>query len=242
MENTQLKTSFLPASERGHADHGWLKANHSFSFASWQNPDRIHFGALRVLNDDTVAPGMGFGTHPHDNMEIITIPLAGSVKHRDSMGNSGVIPAGEVQVMSAGSGVTHSEMNGSHTEALKLFQIWIFPNKRNVEPRYDQFKIDPATHHNAFSQLVGPKNSGAGTWIHQDAYIHMATLEAGKSVEYHAKSVENGIYVMSISGQFSVLDHELNERDALSTNDIETLTFTATQDSHFIVLEVPITF
>mgnify|MGYP002629286295 CR=1 FL=1 len=236
------KATFLAANERGHADHGWLKANHSFSFGGWHNPHRIHFGALRVLNDDTVAPGMGFSTHPHDNMEIITIPLSGSVKHRDSMGNEGVIPAGEVQVMSAGTGITHSELNGSQHDELKLFQIWIIPNQRNVEPRYDQFQIDSTTHHNAFAQLVGPKNSGAGTWIHQDAYIHIASLEAGKSIDYLTKNSANGIYIMAILGQLSVLENELNERDALSVIDTETLTFTAKKNSQFLVLEVPMTF
>jgi len=158
-----------PASERGYADHGWLKANHSFSFAQWYNPERIHFGALRVLNDDTVAPGMGFGTHPHDNMEIITIPLFGAVSHRDSMGNEGTIPAGEVQVMSAGTGVTHSEFNRNQNAELKLFQIWIIPNERNVTPRYDQYKIDPLSHQNRFAQLISPNKDGEGIWIHQDA-------------------------------------------------------------------------
>ncbi|MCJ8292120.1 MAG: pirin family protein [Crocinitomicaceae bacterium] len=230
------------ASDRGHADHGWLKANHSFSFGSWYNPDRMNFGALRVLNDDIVAPGMGFPTHPHDNMEIITIPLSGAVHHQDSMGNKGEIPAGEVQVMSAGTGVTHSEFNGNQDAELKIFQIWIIPNQRNVEPRYDQIKIDPLSHKNKFTQLVSPNKDDEGTWIHQDAYIHMASLEAGKSIDYIPKNSNNGIYVMIIDGSLSILSNELNDRDAMSIVDAEKLTFDATKNSQFIVLEVPMTF
>ena len=163
--------TFYPASERGSANHGWLQANHSFSFGGWYNPNRMNFGVLRVLNDDTVATGAGFPTHPHDNMEIITIPLSGELHHKDSMGNEGAIRAGEVQVMSAGTGITHSEYNGNSAAELKLFQIWIIPNKRNVAPRYDQFTIDPSSHHNRFAQLVSPNEDGEGVWIHQDAYI-----------------------------------------------------------------------
>ncbi|MDG1332036.1 MAG: pirin family protein [Crocinitomicaceae bacterium] len=230
------------SSERGHANHGWLQANHSFSFGQWYNPERIHFGALRVLNDDTVAPGMGFPTHPHDNMEIITIPLAGAVHHRDNMGNDGEIPVGEVQVMSAGTGVTHSEFNGNKDAELKLFQIWIIPNKRNVEPRYDQFKIDPLSHQNKFTQLVSPNKDDDGAWIHQDAYIHMATLESGKTLEYVPKNSNNGLYIMNVEGTFSVLSNELNKRDALSIDEAENLTFEAAENSKLLVLEVPMTF
>lgn len=231
-----------PASERGYADHGWLKANHSFSFAQWYNPERMHFGALRVLNDDTVAPGMGFGTHPHDNMEIITIPLFGAVSHRDSMGNEGAIPSGEVQVMSAGTGVTHSEFNRNQKAELKLFQIWIIPNERNVTPRYDQFKIDPLSHQNRFAQLISPNKDGEGMWIHQDAYIHMATLEEGKTLEYQSKDENHGLFVMNIEGLISTEGHELSDRDALTAVSTRSLTFEAQQTSKFIVIEVPMTF
>lgn len=243
-KNTDMsaQATVFKAADRGHADHGWLKANHSFSFGGWYDPERVHFGALRVLNDDTVAPGMGFGTHPHDNMEIITIPLSGAVRHRDSMGNEGEIPTGEVQVMSAGTGVTHSEFNGNHDAALKLFQIWIVPNKRNVEPRYDQFKIDPTSIDNQFAQLVSPNKDDEGTWIHQDAYIHMAKLSEGNSLEYVSKNPQNGLYVMNIEGTFSVLENELNDRDALSIVEAEKITFAATKNSQFIVLEVPMAF
>lgn len=230
------------AAERGHANHGWLNANHSFSFGSWYNPERMNFGALRVLNDDTVAPGMGFPTHPHNNMEIITIPLSGAVHHKDNMGNDGEIPTGEVQVMSAGTGVTHSEFNGNQDAELKLFQIWIIPNKHNVEPRYDQFKIEPSSHQNKFTQLVSPNKDDDGTWIYQDAYIHMATLEAGKSIDYVPKKSGHGLYVMNIEGTFSALSNELNDRDVMSIVDTEKVTFNAQTTSKLLVLEVPMTF
>lgn len=227
------------AADRGSADHGWLKAHHSFSFGGWYNPERIHFGALRVLNDDRVAAGMGFGTHPHDNMEIITIPLSGSLRHRDSMGNEGLITAGEVQVMSAGTGITHSEMNAQHDADLTLFQIWIIPNQRNVEPRYDQIAIDPASYQNQFSQLVSPNKDDEGTWIYQDAYIHMAQLDAGKSLNYSLKNPQNGAYVMLISGELLADETHLEARDAYSIFDTDQLTFSTQTHAHFIVLEVP---
>lgn len=236
------QATIYKASERGHANHGWLQANHSFSFGGWYNPDRIHFGALRVLNDDIVAPGMGFPTHPHDNMEIITIPLSGAVYHKDSMGNEGIIPAGEVQVMSAGTGITHSELNGNKDAELKLFQIWIIPNQRNVEPRYDQFKIDPLSHQNKFVQLVSPNKNDEGIWIHQDAYIHLATVESGKAIEYTPKNSKNGLYIMNVEGTFSVLSNELEMRDALSIDAAEKITFEAKENSKILVLEVSMTF
>ena len=234
--------TFYPASERGSANHGWLQANHSFSFGGWYNPNRMNFGVLRVLNDDTVATGAGFPTHPHDNMEIITIPLSGELHHKDSMGNEGAIRAGEVQVMSAGTGITHSEYNGNSAAELKLFQIWIIPNKRNVAPRYDQFTIDPSSHHNRFAQLVSPNEDGEGVWIHQDAYIHMATLEEGQTLDYLPKNSANGLYIMNIEGNITVLENELNEKDALGIETAEKLTFTAAKNSKFLVLEVPMTF
>jgi redox-sensitive bicupin YhaK (pirin superfamily) len=166
-----METILYPEKERGHANHGWLNAKHSFSFANWYNPHKINFGALRVLNDDIVAPGMGFGTHPHDNMEIITIPLKGKLEHKDSMGHTSVITTGEIQVMSAGTGILHSEFNASQTEAINLFQIWIFPNKRNVTPRYDQINIEYAKAENNFLQLISPDSKDEGSWIHQDAWI-----------------------------------------------------------------------
>ena len=193
-----MKTVFHSEASRGHANHGWLNAKHSFSFASWQNPERVHFGALRVLNDDIVAPSMGFGKHPHDNMEIITIPLKGALKHQDSMGNSSVIEVGEVQVMSAGTGVQHSEVNAKHDEAINLFQIWIFPNKHNATPRYDQIRYDEESMRNNFLQVVSPYPDDAGTWIHQQAWIHLSQLEEGKSLNYELKQTGNGVYILNI--------------------------------------------
>lgn len=234
--------TFYPAKERGSVNHGWLKANHSFSFGSWYNPNRMNFGALRVLNDDTVASGAGFPAHPHDNMEIITIPLSGELHHKDSMGNEGAIRVGEVQVMSAGTGITHSEYNGNSTAELKLFQIWIIPNRRNVSPRYDQFTIDPNSHHNRFAQLVSPNEDGEGVWIHQEAYIHMATLEEGQTLDYLPKNSANGLYTINIEGNVTIMENELNEKDAISIERAEKLTFTAAKNSKFLVLEVPMTF
>ncbi|MGB1992707.1 MAG: pirin family protein, partial [Flavobacteriaceae bacterium] len=168
-----MKTVFHPSDTRGYANHGWLEARHSFSFASWYQPDRLHFGALRVLNDDIIQGGMGFGTHPHDNMEIVTIPLKGDLEHKDSMGNSAVIREGDIQVMSAGTGVQHSEYNNSPDKEINLFQLWLFPNKRNVTPRYDQLPIRSLHQKNEFFQILSPSADDEGVWIHQDAWMHM---------------------------------------------------------------------
>jgi len=227
---------------RGHANHGWLNAKHSFSFASWYNPERIHFGALRVLNDDIVAPGMGFGKHPHDNMEIITIPLKGSLKHQDSMGFSEVIHAGEVQVMSAGTGIYHSEFNASQTEEINLFQIWIFPNKQNVEPRYDQIKYEWMDCQNHFLQLVSPNSADQGTWIHQDSWIHIAEVSESETLTYQLKNPTNGVYFMNIEGTFDVLGNELSERDAIGVWNENEIKISATTKGKILAIEVPMNF
>jgi redox-sensitive bicupin YhaK (pirin superfamily) len=237
-----LKTVYHSANSRGHANHGWLSAKHSFSFASWYDPDRIHFGALRVLNDDIVAPGMGFGTHPHDNMEIITIPLSGSIRHQDSMGNSSVITAGEVQVMSAGTGVQHSEFNPDHKNPLNLFQIWIFPNRRNVEPRYDQFRMDVERINNNFLLLVSPDPNEDGTWIHQNAWIHIAKPSAGFLLNYKMKDKNNGVYLMVVGGRVKVGDRILEQKDALGVWDTNGVTIEALEDSKVLAIEVPMVF
>lgn len=234
-----MKKVFHPAGERGLANHGWLQAAHSFSFASWYNPDKIHFGALRVLNDDIVAPGVGFGTHPHDNMEIITIPQHGSVMHKDSMGHGELITSGEIQVMSAGSGITHSEVNGSRAEELKLFQIWIMPNERNVTPRYEQFRIDEEGMKNSFLQLVSPNPDDTGAWIHQNAWIHMADLDAGQHLEYSLKDSNNGAYIMLVEGAVRVQDQELEKRDAVGLWETEKVPFFAHTNARVLVIEVP---
>ncbi len=227
---------------RGHANHGWLNAKHSFSFASWYNPERIHFGALRVLNDDIVAPGMGFGKHPHDNMEIITIPLKGSLKHQDSMGFSEVIHEGEVQVMSAGTGIYHSEFNASQTEEINLFQIWIFPNKQNVEPRYDQITYDWKECQNRFLQLVSPNLTDEGTWIYQDAWIHIAEISEFEGLTYHLKNPTNGVYLMNIEGTIDVLDNELKNRDAIGIWNENEIKISAKTKCKIVAIEVPMNF
>ena len=230
------------ANTRGHANHGWLNAHHSFSFASWHNPDRIHFGALRVLNDDIVAPKMGFSTHPHDNMEIITIPLSGSLSHKDSMGNGSTIRTGEVQVMSAGTGIEHSEFNSEKDKPLNLFQIWIFPNKRNVQPRYDQITYNLDAMRDQFLQVVSPDSNDVGTWIHQDAWIHLAELSSLKSLIYTMKKPGNGVYFMIIEGEAQIGDENLNKKDALGVWETNEIILTTTNGAKIIAIEVPMQF
>ncbi len=237
-----MKTIFHSAASRGSANHGWLNAKHSFSFASWYNPDRVNFGALRVLNDDIVAAGGGFGTHPHDNMEIITIPLSGSLKHQDSMGNSSIIHAGEIQVMSAGTGIQHSEFNPSNQEELKLFQIWIFPNLRNVTPRYDQFVINYELAKNNFLQLVSPNKSDEGTWIHQNAWIHMAQIEEGKKIKHKLNHPGNGIYFMVIDGTFQIGEHLVEQKDALGVWEIDSIDIISVNAGKILAIEIPMEF
>jgi redox-sensitive bicupin YhaK (pirin superfamily) len=229
-----------PANERGYANHGWLKAQHSFSFAGWYDPEKINFGALRVLNDDSVAPKMGFSTHPHENMEIITIPLSGELRHKDSMGNGSVIHAGEVQVMSAGTGVHHSEFNSSQTDELQLFQIWIFPNKKNVEPRYDQIRYDLSATRDRFVQVVSPNPADDGTWIHQDAWISLAEVDENSDLNYGIKRNGNGAYIMVIEGSARIAGQELNKRDAIGVWDTDTIDIKTNEKTKLIVIDVPL--
>lgn len=236
-----MKTVFHPADQRGHANHGWLDAHHSFSFASWYDPSKIHFGALRVLNDDIIAGSMGFGTHPHDNMEIITIPLVGALKHRDSMGNEATITAGEIQVMSAGTGIQHSEFNATN-ETLNLFQIWVFPNKKNVTPRYDQQLLDTAKMKNNFAQILSPDPADDGVWIHQDAWFHLGEFDKGQSANYSVKSATNGVYVLVVEGQITINGQELNKRDALGVWNTEAFAISFTENSKVLLLDVPMEF
>ena len=227
------------ANSRGHADHGWLNAYHSFSFASWYNPERIQFGMLRVLNDDTVAAGMGFGTHPHDNMEIITIPLEGDLAHKDSMGNSSTVKTGDVQVMSAGTGIQHSEFNPNADLQTKLFQIWLFPKYRNVEPRYQQITLDVAKQKNSFAQILSPNPDDEGVWIHQDAWFYLSDFEANFSKTLSLQKEGNGFYIMTIEGEILVNGEKLEKRDAIGiweTNEIE---IKANSDSRFLIMEIP---
>ncbi len=218
-----MQTIIYKSSERGHTNHGWLNAHHSFSFASYYDPSKIHFGVLRVLNDDSVAASMGFGMHPHDNMEIITIPFSGILEHKDSMGNTGIISAGEVQVMSAGSGITHSEFNHSKTEAVTLFQIWIFPNKKNVTPRYDQIQYDIEGNLNKFVQIISPNPNDEGSWIHQDAWMHIGKFTENETIQYTTRLNENGFYLMVINGEIEVANTQLGKRDAIGISEISTI-------------------
>jgi len=231
---------FHKASTRGHANHGWLDAHHSFSFASYYNPDRMQFGALRVLNDDSISEGQGFGTHPHDNMEIITIPLEGAIEHKDSMGNSSVIRAGEIQVMSAGSGITHSEFNHHADKRLKLLQIWIFPNKRNVTPRYDQLKLNPADKTNKLQQILSPNPEDSGVWIHQNAWFHLGKFDQNMTTNYNLKDKSNGVYAFVISGAFNLNDQKLETRDGFGIWNTEKLNVESLMpDSEILLMEVP---
>lgn len=226
--------------ERGYVDHGWLKATHSFSFASYYDPQKIRFGLLRVLNDDIVEAGGGFGTHPHDNMEIVTIPLEGALEHKDSMGNTEVIRPGEVQVMSAGSGITHSEYNHSKEIPVNLLQIWVFPKERDITPRYEQRHFNPEKRKNRFDTIVSPDNmSETSMWINQDAFFSLADLEKGKSVAYDTKIKGNGIYLFVIEGKVSIGSDNLEKRDAASFEETESINITALDDSKLLAIEIP---
>ncbi|MEZ4839406.1 pirin family protein [Flavobacterium sp.] len=227
------------ANERGHADHGWLNAYHSFSFANWYNPDKVQFGVLRVLNDDTVAPGMGFGMHPHDNMEIITIPLEGDLAHKDSMGNAETIKFGDVQVMSAGTGIRHSEFNPNADRRTKLMQIWLFPNKRNVTPRYQQITLDVSDRHNKLQQILSPNADDEGVWIHQDAWFSMGKLDQGFTTEYNVKRKENGVYAFVISGKVTINGYALNTKDALGVWDTEKLDIKVDENAELLLMDIP---
>ena len=238
MENTVLHKS----DTRGHANHGWLDSHHSFSFANYYNPERMHFGVLRVLNDDRVDPGMGFGTHPHDNMEIISIPLEGDLEHKDSMGNVAVIKNGDIQIMSAGTGIYHSEYNKNKDKLTKFLQIWVFPNKKNVTPRYDQITLNVKDRHNKLQQIISPNPDDAGAWLHQDAWFHLGKFDTGFSTEYGIKKKGNGVYAFIIKGDITIDGQTLNERDGLGIWDTDKIKITAnTQDAEVLLMDVPMT-
>ncbi|MBI5857467.1 MAG: pirin family protein [Sphingobacteriales bacterium] len=235
-----MKTILHKADTRGHADHGWLNAWHSFSFAGYYDPSRVHFGALRVLNDDTIAAGMGFGTHPHDNMEIITIPLSGQLEHRDSMGNTGIISKGEVQVMSAGTGIQHSEKNKNSKELLKLLQIWVFPDTKNVKPRYDQKAFDLNAAKNNLVNIISPMSIAEGLNIYQDAWFHLGQLDKGTAISYELKNKEHGVYVFLIEGEVTINREKLNKRDGLGVTETDKLEITAEDDAEILLMEIPV--
>lgn len=234
-----MKTVLHKANTRGDANHGWLHSKHTFSFAGYYNPERMNFGALRVLNDDIVDAGMGFGAHPHDNMEIISIPLEGDLEHQDSMGNKTVIKHGDVQVMSAGTGITHSEYNKNSDQKVKFLQIWVFPNKRNVQPRYDQITLNPNERHNKLQQILSPNPEDAGVWIHQNAWFHLGKLDKGFNDEYQIKGKGNGVYAFILSGEVSINDQKLNSRDGFGIWDTDQFSITADSDSEILLMEVP---
>ena len=234
-----MKTVLHKANSRGHADHGWLNAYHSFSFAGYYDPSRVHFGALRVLNDDTVAGGMGFGMHPHDNMEIITIPLAGKLEHKDSMGNSGVINKGEIQVMSAGTGVHHSERNSDAKEQVKLLQIWVFPDSKNVKPRYDQKGFDLTASKNKLVNVVSPMGDSEGLNIHQHAWFHLGKLDKDFNTTYELKDKTNGVYAFVIDGDVTINGEKLNRRDGLGISETDKLEIKTDSEAELLLMEVP---
>ncbi|OYQ38029.1 hypothetical protein CHU92_06930 [Flavobacterium cyanobacteriorum] len=239
-----MKARIFPESERGKADHGWLRANFSFSFGNYYNPEMVQFGMLRVLNDDTIAPGMGFGTHPHENMEIITIPLEGGLTHRDSMGNEATVRFGEVQVMSAGTGIYHSEMNSSRTEYAKTLQLWIFPEEDNVAPRYGQKGFDLEAGRNSFVTVVTPrdKNDGNALWIHQQAFLHLGVFDEGQAVTYNVKIPENGLYIFLIEGQLDIEGETINTRDAYGIIEFEAVEIKVKAPSKILTIEVPMKY
>jgi redox-sensitive bicupin YhaK (pirin superfamily) len=233
------KTILHKAETRGHANHGWLNSYHTFSFANYYNADRMHFGALRVLNDDTIDGGMGFDTHPHDNMEIISIPLEGDLEHKDSMGNVAVIKHGDIQVMSAGTGIFHSEYNKNKDSKGKFLQIWVFPNKRGVTPRYDQITLNIEDRHNKLQQVLSPNVDDEGVWIHQNAWFHLAKFDSGVSAEYVLKAKDNGVYVFVISGNVTVNNQALQTRDGLGVWEVDSLSIKADSDAELLLMEVP---
>jgi len=234
-----MKTVFHKSSERGHVNHGWLNAKHSFSFASYHDPSKVHFGLLRVLNDDIVAPGSGFGMHPHDNMEIVTIPLKGTLEHRDSMGNIGTIKPNEIQAMSAGSGLMHSEYNHSKTEEINLLQIWVFPKERNITPRYEQKVFEENDKLNKFKTIVSPVKSDDAMWINQDAFFSIGKFNEAKSIDYTIRHTGNGAYIFVIEGGAKIAEQQLNKRDAIGVWDTNSIKLDVAAESEILIIEVP---
>ena len=234
-----MKVIVHRSSDRGSADHGWLKAKHSFSFAGYHDPSRVHFGLLRVLNDDIVEGGKGFGAHPHDNMEIITIPLSGALQHKDNTGRSEIIRSGDVQIMSAGTGIVHSEVNASPTEPVNLLQIWIFPKEKNIQPRYEQKTFDVAERKDKFQIVVSPLTSDQGVWINQNAKISLSDPSEGSTLQYKRSFINSGFYLFVIDGSLQVENEILGPRDAIAISESELITMNAKSDSRILLLEVP---
>lgn len=240
-----MKTTLIKASSRGHANHGWLNTFHTFSFADYYNPKRINFGALRVINDDTVTGGEGFGTHPHNNMEIISIPLNGSLEHKDSTGGHGIIKPGDIQVMSAGTGVLHSEMNGHKEDPVSFFQIWVHTAKHDVEPRYQQatFNFFSDANKNKLIEIVSPGPTNKGLWIYQDAWFNTGIFDKGESIKYELKKKEHGVFAMVIDGEFTVAGQKLDRRDGLGVWDTDAIEITSdSTDARILLIEIPMEF
>ena len=235
-----MKKIFHSSSTRGEANHGWLHAKHSFSFANYFDPKRIQFGALRVLNDDIIAPGMGFGSHPHDNMEIVTIPLEGALEHKDSMDNIGVIEADEIQVMSAGTGVFHSEYNKNKDKEVKVLQLWVLPKEKNVTPRYDQKNIKELKKPNTLYPIVTPDPNGPAMWIHQDAWFHMGDFNQSTEIEYKINKAGNGVYVFMIEGSAEIAGEAIKKRDALGIWETDNFILKMASNSRILLIEVPL--
>jgi hypothetical protein len=234
-----MKTKIQRANERGSASHGWLNTHHSFSFGGWYEPEKIHFGALRVLNDDEIAAGEGFGTHPHDNMEIVTIPLSGAIAHKDSTGTDGIIKTGDVQIMSAGTGIRHSEFNASKTEPLHLFQLWVIPKLENIKPRYAQQTFNADERKNKWQIVVSPDESDGGVWINQDSVFSLAHAEKNSTLIYKNKFKSNGVYLMVIDGEIEVNGETLNKRDAMEISEADEFEINAKSEANLLAIEVP---
>ena len=236
-----MKTIYHAANTRGDANHGWLKSKHTFSFANYYNPDRMGFGALLVINDDHVIGGRGFGKHSHRDMEIISIPLSGKLGHGDNIGNDGIIQTGEIQVMSAGTGITHSEMNGDAHEAVKFLQIWVQPNKLGVEPRYQQVELADLMKPNQFNQVLSPNPDDAGVWIHQNAWFNLGSFDKNTTTTYPLHDANNGVYVFVIHGKVLVNGTTLETRDGLGIWETKNFTMDVLDDAQVLVMEVPMT-
>ena len=234
-----MKIVIHKAETRGHANHGWLHSHHSFSFANYHNPERMHFGALRVLNDDNVDAGKGFDTHHHDNMEIISIPLEGDLEHKDSMGNVAIIKQGDVQIMSAGTGIYHSEFNKNNDKDVKFLQIWVFPNKKNLEPRYDQISLREIEKDNKFYQILSPSKDDEGVWMYQDAWFSLGKFTKGNSDQYKIQKKGNGVYAFVLEGEVEINGEQLSKRDGMGIWDTEMINLTATDKARVLLMEVP---
>jgi quercetin 2,3-dioxygenase len=234
-----MKKIIHKANSRGHFDYGWLKTYHTFSFSNYHDPERVNFGMLRVLNDDEIEGGQGFGTHPHNDMEIVTIPLEGAVAHKDSTGGEGVIYPDEIQVMSAGTGILHSEFNHLNDGTTKLLQLWIFPDKKGHKPRYDQKFFDSEERKNKLQFIVTPEKKDDNLWLNQDAYLSLTDLEKDKSTNYKVHTKGNGVYLFLIDGEISVAGEALSKRDGIGIYETDEFSITAIKDSQILLIEIP---